>query len=242
MSAVGTGRVRFRLRPAWLVAAVAGCALFVALGNWQTRRAHEKLDAQARLDALASAAPAKLPSALVKAAEFAGRRVTVRGEYVPKQTVLIDNRVHKGVAGFHVVTPLRIEDGAVHVLVNRGWVAARPRHDELPAIATPVGVQTVDGIAVVPSGRIYELAPDTTRGPVRQNLVIGRIAAETGLALQPLVIEQTNDAGDGLVRAWPRPDAGADTNRAYAVQWYALALLTVVVYIALGFERVGSAA
>jgi surfeit locus 1 family protein len=222
----------------WLVAAAAGCAAFVALGNWQSRRAEEKLAAQARLDALAAAAPAQLPAALVPAAEYAGRRVSVRGEYVPKHAVLIDNRVHKGVAGYHVVTPLRIEGGEVHVLVNRGWVAAKPRRDELPAIVTPAGAQIIEGLAVVPSGRVYELAPDVAKGPVRQNFALERIASEAGLRLQPLVIQQTSEADDGLVRAWERPDSGVNTHRAYAVQWYALALLTVIVYVALGFHRV----
>lgn len=232
---------RFRLRPVWLVAAAAGCAVFVALGNWQSRRADEKLAAQARIDALAAAAPPQLPATPVQAADYAGRRVTLRGEYVPKHAVLIDNRVHKGVAGYHVVMPLRIDGGEVHILVNRGWIAAKPRRDELPAIVTPAGIQVLEGLAVVPSGRVYELAPDATRGPVRQNLVIERIAAETGLRLQPLVIQQTSDANDGLVRAWERPDTGVNTHRAYAVQWYALALLTVIVYVALGFQRVRAA-
>jgi surfeit locus 1 family protein len=222
----------------WLVAAAAGCVAFVALGNWQSRRAEEKLAAQARLDALVAAAPAQLPGTLVLAAEYAGRRVSVRGEYVPKHAVLIDNRVHKGVAGYHVVTPLRVEGGEVHVLVNRGWVAAKPRRDELPAIVTPAGLQIIEGLAVVPSGRVYELAPDVAKGPVRQNLALERIASESGLRLQPLVIQQTSGADDGLVRAWERPDTGVNTHRAYAVQWYALALLTVIVYVALGFHRV----
>lgn len=232
---------RFRIRPVWLIAAAAGCAAFVALGNWQSRRAEEKLAAQERLDALAAAAPARLPATLVEAAEYAGRRVTVRGEYVPKHAVLIDNRIHKGAAGYHVVTPVRIEGGDVHVLVNRGWIAAKPRRDELPAIATPAGLQLIEGLAVVPSGRVYELAPDVARGPVRQNLVIERIATETGLRLQPFVVQQTSDAGDGLVRVWERPDTGVNTHRAYAVQWYALALLTAVVYVVLGLHRVRAA-
>jgi cytochrome oxidase assembly protein ShyY1 len=37
---------RFRVRPAWLIATAAGCVLFVALGNWQSRRAEEKVSAQ----------------------------------------------------------------------------------------------------------------------------------------------------------------------------------------------------
>jgi surfeit locus 1 family protein len=232
---------RFRLRPAWLIAAAAGCAIFVALGNWQTRRAEEKLAAQARLDALAAAAPVRLPASPVAPGDYAGRRVTVRGEYEPKHAVLIDNRIYKGVAGYHVVVPLRIDGGGTYVLVNRGWVAAGPRRDELPRVATPAGTQSIEGVAVVPSGRVYELGPDVTHGPVRQNLVVGRVAAETGLPLQPLVVQQTDDARDGLVRAWERPDAGVNTHRAYALQWYALALLTAIVYVSLGFRSARAA-
>ena len=47
---------QFRVRPGWLVVAAAGCALFVALGNWQSGRAEEKLAAQRLTDALATAA------------------------------------------------------------------------------------------------------------------------------------------------------------------------------------------
>jgi surfeit locus 1 family protein len=234
-------RARFRARPLWLVAAAAGCVLFVALGNWQSRRAEEKIAAQRRIDALATAAPARLPATLVAASEYVGRRVTVRGEYDSKHSVFIDNRVHKGVAGYHVVTPFRIEGTDLHVLVNRGWVAAGPRRDRLPEVAAAPGSQTIEGLAVVPSGRTYELAPDAAPGPVRQQLAIERIGAETGLRLQPLVVQLTSEAKDGLVRAWERPDAGVNTHRAYALQWYALAFLTAIIYVVLGFRRVAAA-
>jgi surfeit locus 1 family protein len=232
------GGARFRVRPAWLAAAAAACALFVALGNWQSRRAEEKLEAQRSRDALAALPPAALaPARVAAAAEYAGRRVTVRGEYLPRHTVLIDNRVHKGVAGYHVVTPFRIEDGPLHVLVNRGWVAGGPRRDRLPEITTPPGAQRIEGLAVQPKDRTYELAPDAAPGPVRQQLLIERIGADTGLALQPVVVLLTSDAPDSFVRAWDRPDAGANTNRAYALQWYALAVLTAALYVGFGFGR-----
>jgi surfeit locus 1 family protein len=233
--------VRFRVRPAWLVAAAAGCALFVALGSWQSRRAEEKVAAQRRIDALAAAAPARLPASTVAASDYIGRRVTVRGEYVPRHSVYIDNRVHKGVAGYHIVTPFRIEGSDLHVLVNRGWVAAGPRRDRLPEVAAAPGSLTIEGLAVVSGGRAYELAPDAAPGPVRQQLVIERIGAESGLRLQPLVVQLTSDAKDGLVRAWERPDTGVNTHRAYALQWYALALLTAIIYVVLGFRRVAAA-
>jgi surfeit locus 1 family protein len=235
-------RARFRLRPAWLAVAVAGCAVFVALGNWQSRRSEEKLAAQRSADALAAAAPVRLPGTLVAASEYAGRRVVIVGEYVPAHTVLIDNRVHRGVAGYHVVTPLRIEGGPLHVLVNRGWVAAGPRRDRLPDVGAPVGSQRIEGLAVAPSRPPYELAPDDAPGPVRQHLDLDHVAAVSGLRLQPIVVQQTGAATDGLVRAWTRPDAGVNTHRAYAVQWYGLAILTAVVYVAVGFKRGGDPA
>jgi surfeit locus 1 family protein len=154
--------------------------------------------------------------------------------------VYIDNRVHKGVAGYHIVTPFRIEGADLHVLVNRGWVAAGPRRDRLPVVAAAPGLQTIEGLAVVSGGPAYELAPDAAPGPVRQHLSIERIGTDTGLRLQPLVVQLKSDAKDGLVRAWERPDAGVNTHRAYALQWYALALLTLVVYIVLGFRRAGA--
>jgi len=239
---VTSRRARFRLRPAWLAVAVAGCAVFVALGNWQSRRAEEKLAAQRSADVLAAAAPVRLPGTQIAASEYAGRRVVIVGEYVPAHTVLIDNRVHRGVAGYHVVTPLRIEGGPLHVLVNRGWVAAGPRRDRLPDVGAPVGSQRIEGLAVAQSRPPYELAPDDAPGPVRQHLDLDRVAAVSGLRLQPIVVQQTGAATDGLVRAWARPDAGVNTHRAYAVQWYGLAILTAVVYVALGFKRGGESA
>ena len=38
---------------------------------------------------------------------------------------------------------------------------------------------------------------------------------------------QTGEASEGLLRDWPTQLPGADKNRAYALQWFALALLCV---------------
>jgi len=204
---------------------------------WQTLRAAEKEAAQARLDHLAAEPPISLSSALVDPAEFAFRHVAVRGDYVDRYSILLDNKVLHGRVGYQVVSPLRIAGSDMHVLVNRGWVAAGRTRSELPRAAAPTGAQTIEGIAVVPSARFYELAPESPQGPVWQNLVLERYRAWSGLALQPVVIEQTNDARDGLAREWGRPDAGTARHRSYALQWFAFAALTLVLYVALNFRR-----
>src|SRR5947208_2915105 len=67
----------------------------------------------------------------------------------------------------------------------------------------------------------------------------GEFAADTGLALQPIVIEQRSDSGDGLLREWPRPDAGIERHESYALQWYSLAALAVILAAVLSFRRIG---
>jgi surfeit locus 1 family protein len=95
----------------------------------------------------------------------------------------------------------------------------------------------VEGIGVVPSKYILELGTKTEEGSVWQNLVLARYAKWSGLKLQPIVLQQTSAAADGLVRAWGRPDTGADRNRGYAFQWYALATTILITYVALSFKR-----
>jgi surfeit locus 1 family protein len=127
------------------VATVAFCALTVSLGLWQTRRAAEKDALQATLERRGREPARVLPARLIAADDYALRRVVARGEYADRFTILIDNRVHQGRVGFYVVSPLRIKGGDVHVLVNRGWVAAGRTRAELPRVATPAGEQTVEG-------------------------------------------------------------------------------------------------
>ena len=219
-------------RPGWVasIAAAAFIALTVALGVWQTRRAEEKLEAGRRVDEAARAPALQVSAARIEAAGVERRRVAAR------DTFFLDNKMMRGVAGYHVVTPLRLDGGGASVLVDRGWIAAGER-SRLPEVPTPEGVQMIEGVAVVPSSRFLELGPESESGRVRENLVVSREEKRLGLSLQPFVIEQTSDAGDGLVRAWERPDTGADRHRSYALQWYSFAALAAVLYVVLGFRR-----
>lgn len=226
-------------RPALLpgLAALAAIALTLSLGNWQLRRAEEKLALGRELDEAARHTVLALPSRPIGAQDFEFRRISARGEYLTNHTILLDNKVRHGSAGYQVLTPLSLAGGGMSVLVNRGWVAAGLRRDILPQIQTPAGSVTVEGVAVVPSSHILELGKNTEEGMVWQNLVLARYANWSGLKLQPIVLQQTSNAADGLVRTWGRPDTGADKHRGYAFQWYALATTILIIYVALSFKR-----
>ena len=219
-------------RPRWLppLAAIIVVALTAAAGNWQLDRAHQKEREQEAYDQGVSDAPVRLTAASVRAEGLRMRRVEAEGEFIPKDAVLLDNKTRNGVAGYEVIMPLRIGASSMHVHVNRGWIAAGPDRARLPVIITPEAVVKVTGVAIVP-GRFFELAKVDNSGPVWQNLTIDRFVARTGLQVLPVVVQQRNDAGDGLLRAWERPDFGIAKHYGYAVQWFSFCGLIIFLYV-----------
>lgn len=237
VKAITVGRWRFEPKLWPSLAAAVFVLLTLSLGEWQTQRAQEKLELRARIEALAASPVVALPARAIEASEFAQRQIEVRGVFIADKTIFIDNRVYRMQPGYHVVTPLRISGGNSHVAINRGWVAADPRREVLPRVDTPAGEQVLQGIAVIPPERVYELAPDTAPGPVKQSLVLDRLRAQWAIALEPIVMLQTSSAADSLVRDWPRPDAGVNTHLAYALQWYVMAAVGVLLWVSINLRK-----
>jgi surfeit locus 1 family protein len=223
--------------PLVTIAAIAVIAVCVTAGNWQTRRAEYKEGLAAQLDERGRAPVADLRAEPIRAEDWAYRRVRVRGEYVPGKALLLDNRVSKGRVGYEVLTPLRLEGSDRHVLVDRGWVAAPPTRAEVPKVATPGGMQEVAGVAVLPPERVFELGEGAPAGNVWQHFLMARYEQWSGLSMLPVLVQQSNDAADGLTREWTRPDSGVQKHRGYALQWYIFAILTVVLYVSLNLRR-----
>src|SRR5882672_11997775 len=229
----------FRLRGWALAVTAAACAAFILLGNWQARRAEQKRALGAELERALKSPPVQLAPGDVDARALIHKRVAARGRFVAERTVLLDNKLRRGRPGYEVVTPLALAGSESHVLVNRGWIAAPASRETLPDLRTPSGEVTVVGIALdrLPHALQPGAAPT---GKVRQNVDIGAFAAETGLRLQPLVLEQHSEADDGLARDWPRPDFGIERHESYALQWYLFAGLAIVLLAVLSFRRISS--
>ncbi|OGI38637.1 MAG: hypothetical protein A2140_07215, partial [Candidatus Muproteobacteria bacterium RBG_16_62_13] len=162
------------------------------------------------------------------------RRVQARGRYEPERQILLENRVHRGRPGYHVITPVRISGSDTRVLVNRGWVPFGPSRDEPPAIDTPRGIVTVTGVATVPSTGGFRLElRDTPAGWQRQwpYFDIPRYRAAVDFPVQSVVIllDPASEAG-GFVRDWTRLEAGIAVHHGYAFQWFMLALTLLILY------------
>lgn len=191
----------------------AACAAGIALGNWQSDRAAHK-----------------------RAAAAAVVQAQLRGEFEARYTVFLDNKIYRGRPGYEVVQPLRIA-GRRHVLVNRGWVPAGALREQLPEVRTPAGEVELSGVRLKHFPFAYAPGAAKPQGKVWQNVTVDAFSAWSGLRLEPEVLEQHSALDDGLVRDWPRADAGAQTNESYALQWYSLAALSVILFLALNVRR-----
>ena len=171
-------------------------------------------------------------------AEF--RRATVRGRFMANWPVYLDNRPYDGAAGFYDLMPFRIADTNEHMLVARGWVQRNPiDRAKLPSIPVPEGTVQLQGVLRRDAGHVMELGASGPLQPgvIVQNADAASVAQATGLKMVPLMLEQTSDTQDGLVRDWPTPSAGVDRHRGYAFQWYGLAATALIFFVVTGFRR-----
>ncbi len=221
------------------VAALTVVVVTVMLGRWQLDRAQLRVERAERYDSLARLPPLLIGSQEIDAGEVAAfdyRRVQARGEWLTEYGIFLDNQVYRGEAGYYVYMPMRLAGSEMNILVNRGWVAAGRDRTHLPEIKTQAGVAEIFGSIQAPVS-FKELGTTYREGRVWENVTQERFKAWSGLKLQPLIIRQTDGQADGLVRTWLRPDSGADKNRAYAAQWFALAGLVFILWAYHFFKR-----
>ena len=115
---------------------------------------------------------------------------------------------------------------------------------QLPAVAGPAGPLAVRAMIRLPPDKTFRLAaveePVSGWPQVIEQLEMGPIEKRLGHRLRPLVLLlDPNDPG-GFVRDW-KPVYGItpDRHRAYAAQWFTLALVLLLIYIGVNTRRRG---
>ncbi len=186
-------------------------ALFGSLGAWQLRRADENR-ALAEQFAAGGAAPlADLPAALTDANRF--HAVEVRGAYAAAPQFLLDNMLHDGVAGYHVLTVLRVEGLARRVIVNRGWIGGGSDRRTLPDVSASTEPRLITGrIERLPQPGIrlgeppvLASVPMTESVAVVEYPTMAELAARLGQPLFDYQLLLDPAESGGYARDWQRP-------------------------------------
>ncbi len=215
-------------------------ALLVSLGFWQLGRAGDK-EALARAFEIQAHLPAVALTTLDPADPATRfRRVTAQGRYDTQHQVLLDNQLREGRSGIHVYTPLRLVDMDAAILVNRGWLPWGASRLRLPEVALTVDAVQVEGLLSQPANPGLKLEGQAENWPrLVSFLDYEQISQDLGYPLLPAVILLDPAAAHGYGRDWePRfPGLGAERHRGYAVQWFALALALLVIYLGTNTTR-----
>jgi surfeit locus 1 family protein len=208
--------------------------------------------------ARAAAEPVPLDEALAAAeAEAAGgadpalalrdRRVRVAGWFEPEDEVLRRPVSRNGLPGYHVVTPLRLEDDpdGRRLWVERGWVS--DDFDRVPVVDAPPPEGRVEVIGWLrattspPTGWVAAIAPrdpPTGRLATVAYLDPERLGDQVGGPLVPAVLWLEEVVGvTPAAGAWPAPpephEVSPGPHLGYAIQWFAFVAITIVGYAAL---------
>lgn len=219
----------------------AGAAFVIAAGlalsAWQFWRADQKRQLEAQAQSALTAAAININAAPEDEDETLPlfHRARARGEFLADKTILLDNRLHNRRAGYFVITPLVLADGAA-LAVNRGWIAGgKTRNPPPDAPPPPSGEVIIDGYlaadevgALILSGQNR----DDDNPMVWQRLILNEYEDYAGVAMMNRVLVSSGD--DSLI---PPPPARIDYRSArsvgYAFQWLSLALVAAVFYIVL---------
>lgn len=236
----------FQFEPSWIatLAMVPLLGLLMWLGTWQLGRAATKqvlIDAQASFANQEPAEVAKLPPG-AKAPRH--QRMNASGAYDDARQFLLDNRTHKGQAGYYVLTPLNLQDGTA-LIINRGWIPTGPDRARLPDIS--IVADTLDTSA---TGHIHHPAEkQLLLGPsgyalndwprVIQRVEFAAIAEALSATVRPFTLRLDAQAPHGYARNWPvHYGITPDRHHAYAFQWFSLAVALVTIYIVVNTRKV----
>jgi cytochrome oxidase assembly protein ShyY1 len=225
-----------------MLATAAGVVLFAWLGVWQLHRAAEK---EALLAAFAGA-QAKVPVTLSQARRMPADghypHVRLHGRYRLQHDYVLDDQVRDGQQGVIVFSPFMPDDGALGLLVNRGFIA-KDESARVPVIpAAPAGEVELTGLYAPTPGIGLRLGGNALPGQANwPKLAIyidtDEIGEDLGQRIDSRVILLDAEAGSGFMREWTPQIIPPERHLGYAVQWFGFLLTTLVIFIVLHWRR-----
>lgn len=197
------------------------CCFLLSLGIWQLHRAEAK-----RL-LLLQASPIK-----------------IKGHYDNNHVFLLDNKFYKHQIGYEVLTPFIIKNNNKLILINRGWISRDNNKYPIPPIIPKAigGEQIVSGIIYTPPKKPFllkktSLEKNNNWPLVTQAIEIKNFEEKLKKNIYPAIIWLDKNNKNCFSCDWKPVVILAEQHRAYAVQWFALALTLFIICIILNIKK-----
>ncbi|NWL79646.1 cytochrome oxidase biogenesis protein Surf1,facilitates heme A insertion [Pseudomonas taiwanensis] len=210
--------------------------VLIGLGFWQLSRADEKRQLLVAAEARRIAAPTTI-DALLASADPAYLRVRLHGHFDAAHSLLLDSRIRDGKAGVELLQPFQDDASGQWLLVNRGWLPW-PDRRVAPVFSTPDGAQELTAWAYVPPGAAFELKHLEASGWPQLVNQVDADALWKHLGRNGVPLELRLEESPAAYRSdWPVVAMGPEKHLGYAVQWFALAIALLGLFIYFGLRK-----
>jgi cytochrome oxidase assembly protein ShyY1 len=157
-------------------------------------------------------------------------RATAVGVFQPGHEVLVRSQVHQGIAGYHLLTPMVLDDGRA-LIVNRGWV---PLEGQPPLDSAPASGRVEITGWLRPTQTPGPLGPkDPPEGRLDQmvRVDLDRLALQSEWPLLLVYLVLTEPAPSGYPIPVPQPKFDQDgPHLGYAIQWFGFTAIGIAGY------------
>ena len=207
--------------------------LMIALGFWQLDRADEKQHILNQYNANQQASPAGVEG-LQSRTNLQYRSAWLEGELDAKRRIILDNRVANGKPGYEILEALNVAGMGQMILVNRGWVPASLDRNILPQIEAVEGQVKFRGVLYQSLGgyRLDDGISQVAEWPARVGWITAERAEELfAESFFPYQLRLDQDSPGALQTGWPTVSVQPAKHTGYAVQWFAMALVLLVMTV-----------
>ncbi|MBU2713477.1 SURF1 family protein [Zooshikella harenae] len=212
--------------------------LFIYLGFWQLGRAEEKKNILNNYHLLKKSAPLVIHSVeqITSLANY--QPISLSGKFDNKRFFLLDNQIINGHTGYDVIMPFYLNNGDI-VLINRGWVPQGITRTKLPVIDPVPNHVNLQGKLYQPSNHFVlkeDILTNSIWPQVIQRLNLKQLYStlSSPKILNKVVILSPNSAYTFTHHLKP-VNILPEKHTAYAVQWFALACLVLMMVFVTGF-------
>ncbi len=211
-------------------------SVFCILGTWQLYRFSFKKELVTTYQQRLSSTPEAFENVQSKnPSSIQFQPVLVTGQYLNNLTILQQNKHHDDKVGYEVLTPFQIPGQAKLLLVDRGWL--ENKNDLLDALAS---TQIIKGYIKLLNEYQFILGENflQTTPLILQRIDISEISKELNKDFYPYVLRLDATQIRGFARDWVIVTGLPQRHLAYAIQWFAMALVLLIGYLCFSCERI----
>ena len=209
--------------------------LFFSLGLWQIERGQAKTNLLDDFEKKILEKPSYINQKSQK-----WDRVYVEGKWDSSKQILIDNVIRRGIAGYKVLTPLRMKETDQLILVDRGWIKQNTFRDQLPDIKLIQIDEVVSGILEIPElGLVLSDDLVSKEWPkISQTKNLGVIKNEYDENIFPMVLLADPTLKNSLEYIKITPTNMTPIKHyGYSAQWFLMFIVLCFMYVWYGYKR-----